>query len=82
MVRKYGRPAGGNAERTAGFARCLEALERPKLGLRRFGANGVAELGVFPAGTALINSIHNAKAVRVLDMPVTLDKLLGDPPAI
>jgi len=45
------------------------------------GAKGVGELGISGAGAAVVNAIHHATGIRVRDMPVTLDKLLGRLPA-
>lgn len=42
----------------------------------------VAKPGVDLADIALVHSIHSATAVRVPYMPVTLDKLPGEPSAI
>jgi len=43
-------------------------------------AKGVGELGICGVGAAIANAIHNATGVRVRDYPITLDKLLKDPP--
>ncbi|HEX8445300.1 MAG TPA: xanthine dehydrogenase family protein molybdopterin-binding subunit [Sphingomonas sp.] len=44
-------------------------------------AKGIGELGISGAGAAIGNAIYNATGVRVVDFPMTLDKLLdGLPP--
>ncbi len=44
-------------------------------------AKGVGELGISGAGAAIANAIFNACGVRVVDFPITCDKLLaGLPP--
>jgi hypothetical protein len=41
------------------------------------GSKGVGELGIFGAGAAVINAIHNATGARIRDMPATPVKLLA-----
>jgi xanthine dehydrogenase YagR molybdenum-binding subunit len=44
-------------------------------------AKGVGELGVCGSGAAVANAIYIATGIRILDYPITLDKLLpGLPP--
>ena len=45
-------------------------------------AKGVGELGLCGVGAAVANAIYNATGVRVRDYPVTLDKMLGQMPAL
>ena len=45
-------------------------------------AKGVGELGICGVGAALANAIYNATGVRVRDYPITLDKLIGQLPAV
>ncbi len=45
-------------------------------------AKGVGELGICGVGGAVANAIYNACGVRVRDYPITLDKLLGQLPAV
>jgi xanthine dehydrogenase YagR molybdenum-binding subunit len=41
------------------------------------GARGVGEIGITGVGAAVANAIYNATAIRVREVPITLDKLLG-----
>jgi len=45
-------------------------------------AKGVGELGICGVGAAIANAVYNACGVRVREYPVTLDKLLGELPAM
>ena len=45
-------------------------------------AKGVGELGICGVGAALANAVYNATGIRVHDYPITLDKLLGQLPAL
>jgi xanthine dehydrogenase YagR molybdenum-binding subunit len=41
------------------------------------GAKGAGEIGIIGAAAAVANAVHHATGVRVRDLPITLDKLLG-----
>jgi xanthine dehydrogenase YagR molybdenum-binding subunit len=41
------------------------------------GARGIGEIGITGTAAAVVNAIHNACGIRVRDLPITLDKLLG-----
>ena len=41
------------------------------------GAKGIGELGIVGVAGAIANAVHHATGVRVRDLPITLDKLLG-----
>jgi xanthine dehydrogenase YagR molybdenum-binding subunit len=41
------------------------------------GSKGIGEIGIVGTAAAVANAVHNATGVRVRDLPVTLDKLLG-----
>ncbi|CAG7646562.1 xanthine dehydrogenase family protein molybdopterin-binding subunit [Actinacidiphila bryophytorum] len=45
------------------------------------GSKGIGEIGIVGTAAAVANAAHNATGVRVRDLPITLDKLLGDPGA-
>ncbi len=45
-------------------------------------AKGVGELGICGPGAAIANAIYNATGVRVRDYPITLDKIIGELPAV
>ena len=46
------------------------------------GAKGVGELGISGAGAAVANAMYRACGVRVYDLPITPDKLLGGLPEV
>jgi xanthine dehydrogenase YagR molybdenum-binding subunit len=41
------------------------------------GVKGVGEIGITGVAAAIANAVHNATGVRVRDLPITLDKVLG-----
>jgi xanthine dehydrogenase YagR molybdenum-binding subunit len=41
------------------------------------GVKGIGEIGITGVAAAVANSIYNATGVRVRELPITLDKLLG-----
>jgi xanthine dehydrogenase YagR molybdenum-binding subunit len=41
------------------------------------GARGVGEIGITGVGAAVANAVYNATGIRVRDLPITLDKLMG-----
>jgi xanthine dehydrogenase YagR molybdenum-binding subunit len=41
------------------------------------GARGLGELGVVGSAAAVGNAVFNATGIRVRDLPITLDKLIG-----
>jgi xanthine dehydrogenase YagR molybdenum-binding subunit len=41
------------------------------------GVKGVGELGIVGTAAAIANAVHHATGVRVRDLPIRLDKLLG-----
>ncbi|MBI4494991.1 MAG: xanthine dehydrogenase family protein molybdopterin-binding subunit [Chloroflexi bacterium] len=40
-----------------------------------FGAKGVAELSLLPTAAAIVNAVHDATGVWILDLPITAEKL-------
>jgi xanthine dehydrogenase YagR molybdenum-binding subunit len=40
------------------------------------GLHGIGELGITGAAAAVANAVRHATGKRVLDLPITLDKLL------
>ena len=44
------------------------------------GIKGVGEIGIVGAAAAIANAVFNAAGVRVRDLPITLDKVLGGLP--
>jgi xanthine dehydrogenase YagR molybdenum-binding subunit len=41
------------------------------------GAKGIGEIGITGVAAAIANAVYNATGVRVRDLPITLDKLMG-----
>ena len=41
------------------------------------GTKGIGEIGIVGAAAAIANAVHHATGVRVRDLPITPDKLLG-----
>jgi xanthine dehydrogenase YagR molybdenum-binding subunit len=41
------------------------------------GAKGVGEIGIVGTAAAIANAVHHATGVRVRDLPITLEKLVG-----
>jgi xanthine dehydrogenase YagR molybdenum-binding subunit len=45
--------------------------------LNPMGSKGIGEIGIVGTAAAVANAVHHATGVRVRDLPITLDKLLG-----
>jgi xanthine dehydrogenase YagR molybdenum-binding subunit len=43
------------------------------------GARGIGEIGITGVPAALANAVHHATGRRIRDLPITLDKLIGEP---
>jgi len=41
------------------------------------GSKGIGEIGIVGTAAAVANAVHHATAVRIRDLPIRLDKLLG-----
>jgi xanthine dehydrogenase YagR molybdenum-binding subunit len=41
------------------------------------GSKGIGEIGIVGSPAAIVNAVWHATGVRVRDLPVRLDKLLG-----
>ncbi|WP_255946476.1 xanthine dehydrogenase family protein molybdopterin-binding subunit [Streptomyces odontomachi] len=52
-------------------------LDHPDTVYSAFGARGLGELGTVGSAAAVANAVYNATGLRVRDLPITLDKLLG-----
>ncbi|MER6424746.1 xanthine dehydrogenase family protein molybdopterin-binding subunit [Streptomyces sp. NPDC001137] len=52
-------------------------LDRPDPVVSELGARGLGELPSVGVAAAIGNAVHNATGIRVRDLPITLDKLLG-----
>jgi xanthine dehydrogenase YagR molybdenum-binding subunit len=42
-----------------------------------FGAKGIGEIGIVGTAAAVANAVHHATGVRIRDLPITPDKLVG-----
>jgi xanthine dehydrogenase YagR molybdenum-binding subunit len=45
--------------------------------LNPMGSKGIGEIGIVGTAAAVANAVHHATGVRVRDLPIRLDKLLG-----
>jgi xanthine dehydrogenase YagR molybdenum-binding subunit len=45
--------------------------------LNTLGVKGVGEIGIVGTAAAIANAVFHATGVRVRDLPITIDKLLG-----
>lgn len=52
-------------------------IDEPDLAFNPMGARGIGELGCVGAAAAIANAVHNACGVRVRDLPIRLDKIMG-----
>jgi xanthine dehydrogenase YagR molybdenum-binding subunit len=57
-------------------------LDRPDPHVNPMGAKGIGEIGIVGTAAAVSNAVHHATGVRVRDLPITLDKLLGGLPGM
>jgi xanthine dehydrogenase YagR molybdenum-binding subunit len=60
----------------------LEVLfvEEPDFALNPLGARGVGEIGITGVAAAIANAVYHATGVRVRDLPIVPEKLLGSAP--
>jgi xanthine dehydrogenase YagR molybdenum-binding subunit len=42
------------------------------------GVKGIGEIGITGVAAAIANAVYNATGVRVRELPITLDKVLGE----
>jgi len=54
-------------------------LDYPDLQLNEFGARGVGEIGITGLAAAVANAVYHATGTRIRELPITLDKLIGQP---
>jgi xanthine dehydrogenase YagR molybdenum-binding subunit len=52
-------------------------LDHPDTVLSPLGARGIGEIGIVGTAAAIANAVHHATGVRVRDLPITLESLLG-----
>lgn len=48
--------------------------------LNRIGVKGIGEIGIVGTAAAVANAVHHATGIRIRDLPIRLDKLLGRNP--
>ncbi len=53
-------------------------LDHPDLVINPLGARGVGEIGLAGIAAAITNAVHHATGVRVRDLPVRIEDLLGE----
>lgn len=57
-------------------------LDYPDYKLNEFGARGIGEIGITGIAAAVANAVHHATGKRIRNLPITLDKLMDDAPAL
>ncbi|KAA0019574.1 xanthine dehydrogenase family protein molybdopterin-binding subunit [Salinicola corii] len=55
-------------------------LDYPDLAFNEYGARGIGEIGTTGLAAAIANAVHHATGKRIRELPITLDKLMGDVP--
>ena len=45
------------------------------------GAKGIGEIGIIGAAAAIANAVYHATGIRVRDLPIRIDRLIGAAPA-
>jgi len=57
-------------------------LDYPDLKLNEFGARGIGEIGITGLAAAVANAVYHATGKRVRNLPISIDKLMDNVPAI
>jgi len=52
-------------------------LDHPDLVINPLGARGVGEIGLAGVAAAIANAVHHATGVRVRELPIRIEDLLG-----
>ncbi|HZZ11652.1 MAG TPA: xanthine dehydrogenase family protein molybdopterin-binding subunit, partial [Paraburkholderia sp.] len=52
-------------------------IDRPDPHINSLGVRGIGEIGITGVVAAIANAVYNATGVRVRNLPVTLDKVMG-----
>ncbi|HMJ62466.1 MAG TPA: xanthine dehydrogenase family protein molybdopterin-binding subunit, partial [Bryobacteraceae bacterium] len=52
-------------------------IDEPDLNFNSLGCRGVGEIGITGVAAAIANAVYHATGVRVRDLPITPDRLLG-----
>ncbi len=55
----------------------VEFVQIPDYKANPLGGHGIGEIGITGAAAAVANAVYNATGVRVRDLPISLDKLMG-----
>ena len=55
-------------------------LDHPDLVINALGARGVGEIGLAGIAAAIANAVHHATGVRVRELPIRIEDLLGAAP--
>jgi xanthine dehydrogenase YagR molybdenum-binding subunit len=55
----------------------VEFVEEPDFNLNPLGARGIGEIGITGVAAAVANAVYHATGVRVRDLPIVPEKLLG-----
>jgi xanthine dehydrogenase YagR molybdenum-binding subunit len=59
----------------------VQFVEEPDFNLNPLGARGIGEIGITGVAAAIANAVYHATGVRVRDLPIVPEKLLGSAPA-
>jgi len=54
-------------------------LDHPDLVINPLGARGVGEIGLAGIAPAIANAVHHATGIRVRELPIRIEDLLGAP---
>ena len=52
-------------------------IDEPDLNFNSLGCRGVGEIGITGVAAAIANAVYHATGVRVRELPITPDRLLG-----
>jgi xanthine dehydrogenase YagR molybdenum-binding subunit len=55
----------------------VQFVEEPDLAFNALGARGIGEIGITGVAAAVANAVYHATGVRVRDLPIVPEKLLG-----
>jgi xanthine dehydrogenase YagR molybdenum-binding subunit len=55
----------------------VEWIDEDDAHLNPVGAKGIGELGIVGTAAAVANAVHHACGVRIRELPIRLDKLVG-----
>ena len=55
----------------------ISFIDKPDPHINSIGARGLGEIGITGVAAAVSNAIWHATGIRVRDLPITPDKLLG-----